>query len=101
MAERRFAGKVAFVAGGGSGIGRATATAFEVVLADIETVGDEEATRLVAEHGEPDIARSDTAGRHPAPRRRSDLFILQLPSTVGPAPSRSSIPDHSAWELKP
>ena len=56
MTERRFAGKVAFVTGAGSGIGRATAIAFaaegaEVVLADIDTVGNEETTRLVAEHG--------------------------------------------------
>jgi len=56
MTERRFAGKVAFVTGAGSGIGRATAIAFaaegaEVVLADIDTVGNEETARLVAEHG--------------------------------------------------
>jgi len=56
MSERRFAGKVAFVTGAGSGIGRATAIAFaaegaEVVLADIDTVGNEETARLVAEHG--------------------------------------------------
>ena len=56
MTERRFAGKVAFVTGAGSGIGRATAIAFaaegaDVVLADIDTVGNEETARLVAEHG--------------------------------------------------
>ena len=56
MTERRFAGKVAFVTGAGSGIGRATAIAFaaegaEVVLADIDTVGNEGTARLVAEHG--------------------------------------------------
>ena len=56
MTERRFAGKVAFVTGAGSGIGRATAIAFaaegaSVVLADIDTVGNEETARLVAEHG--------------------------------------------------
>src|SRR5690349_20923352 len=56
MTERRFAGKVAFVTGAGSGIGRATALAFaaegaDVVLADIDTVGNEETARLVAEHG--------------------------------------------------
>jgi NAD(P)-dependent dehydrogenase (short-subunit alcohol dehydrogenase family) len=56
MTERRFAGKVAVVTGAGSGIGRATAIAFavegaEVVLADIDTVGNEETARLVAEHG--------------------------------------------------
>lgn len=56
MTERRFAGKVAFVTGAGSGIGRATAIAFaaegaDVVVADINTVGNEETARLVAEHG--------------------------------------------------
>jgi NAD(P)-dependent dehydrogenase (short-subunit alcohol dehydrogenase family) len=56
MTERRFAGKVAFVTGAGSGIGRATAVAFategaDVVSADIDTVGNEETARLVAEHG--------------------------------------------------
>lgn len=56
MTERRFAGKVAFVTGAGSGIGRATALAFaaegaDVVLADIDTVGNEETARLVAGHG--------------------------------------------------
>ena len=56
MTERRFAGKVALVTGAGSGIGRATAIAFaaegaSVVLADIDTVGNEETARLVAEHG--------------------------------------------------
>ena len=55
MTERRFAGKVALVTGAGSGIGRATAIAFaaegaSVVLADIDTVGNEETARLVAEH---------------------------------------------------
>ncbi|WP_329353155.1 glucose 1-dehydrogenase [Streptomyces sp. NBC_01261] len=56
MTERRFAGKVALVTGAGSGIGRATAIAFaaegaDVVVADIDTVGNEETARIVAEHG--------------------------------------------------
>lgn len=56
MTERRFAGKVAFVTGSGSGIGRATALAFaaegaDVVLADIDAAGNEETARLAAEHG--------------------------------------------------
>lgn len=56
MTEPRFAGKVAFVTGAGSGIGRATAIAFakegaNVVLADIDAAGNEESARLVGEHG--------------------------------------------------
>lgn len=56
MTERRFAGKVAFVTGAGSGIGRATAIAFaaegaNMALADIDAAGNEETARLVREHG--------------------------------------------------
>lgn len=56
MTQPRFAGKVAFITGAGSGIGRATAVAFaaegaNVVLADIDTAGNDETARLVAEHG--------------------------------------------------
>jgi NAD(P)-dependent dehydrogenase (short-subunit alcohol dehydrogenase family) len=56
MTERRFAGKVAFVTGAGSGIGRATATAFaaegaDIALADIDAAGNEETAHIVAEHG--------------------------------------------------
>ncbi|MEU4454482.1 glucose 1-dehydrogenase [Nocardioides sp. NPDC023903] len=61
MTDRRFAGKVALVTGAGSGIGRATAVAFAaegaaVALADIDTAGNEETARLVAEHGGQVIA---------------------------------------------
>jgi NAD(P)-dependent dehydrogenase (short-subunit alcohol dehydrogenase family) len=56
MTERRFAGKVAFITGAGSGIGRATAIAFaaegaNVALADIDAAGNEETARLVREYG--------------------------------------------------
>ncbi|MCX4834302.1 MULTISPECIES: glucose 1-dehydrogenase [unclassified Streptomyces] len=56
MTAQRFAGKVAFVTGAGSGIGRATARAFaaegaDVVVADIDSAGNEETARLAAEHG--------------------------------------------------
>jgi NAD(P)-dependent dehydrogenase (short-subunit alcohol dehydrogenase family) len=56
MTEPRFAGRVAFITGSGSGIGRATAIAFaaegaNVVLADIDAAGNEETSRLAARHG--------------------------------------------------
>ena len=50
----RFAGKVAFVTGAASGIGRATALAFaregaSVVVADISEQGNQETARLIEE----------------------------------------------------
>jgi NAD(P)-dependent dehydrogenase (short-subunit alcohol dehydrogenase family) len=51
-----FAGKVAFVTGSGSGIGRATALAFaregaSVVLADVSEQGNQETVRMIEELG--------------------------------------------------
>ncbi len=51
-----FAGKVAFVTGAGTGIGRATAIAFaregaNVVVADISEQGNRETARMIEEAG--------------------------------------------------
>jgi NAD(P)-dependent dehydrogenase (short-subunit alcohol dehydrogenase family) len=56
-----FAGKVAFVTGGGSGIGRTTALAFaregaSVVLADVSDQGNQETARMIEELGRRSLA---------------------------------------------
>jgi NAD(P)-dependent dehydrogenase (short-subunit alcohol dehydrogenase family) len=55
-AKGRYSGKVAFVTGGASGIGRAAALAFaregaSVAVADISEPGNEETARLIQEQG--------------------------------------------------
>jgi NAD(P)-dependent dehydrogenase (short-subunit alcohol dehydrogenase family) len=59
----RFAGRVAFVSGATSGIGRATALAFaregaEVVVADIDVDGVRETARLIEQTGGQALALS-------------------------------------------
>src|SRR3954465_2801998 len=54
--QKSFAGKVAFVTGGGNGIGRAAALAFaregaSVVVADVSEQGNRETARLIEEAG--------------------------------------------------
>jgi NAD(P)-dependent dehydrogenase (short-subunit alcohol dehydrogenase family) len=56
MKSNNFKGKVAFVTGAASGIGRATAIAFalegaSVVVADISEHGSHETTRMIKETG--------------------------------------------------
>lgn len=59
--NRRYAGKVVFVTGAGSGIGRATALAFaregaSVVAVDIAEKGNRETARMIEELGAPVLA---------------------------------------------
>ena len=54
--NRRFGGKVAFITGAGSGIGRATALAFaregaSVVVADVSEPGSQETARMIEAAG--------------------------------------------------
>src|SRR3954463_8344167 len=59
--DQSFAGKVAFVTGGGTGIGRAAALAFaregaNVVVADISEQGNQETARMIEAAGARAIA---------------------------------------------
>jgi NAD(P)-dependent dehydrogenase (short-subunit alcohol dehydrogenase family) len=59
--DRSFAGKVAFVTGGGTGIGRAAALAYaregaNVVLADVSEQGNQETARMIEAAGSQAIA---------------------------------------------
>src|SRR5206468_2524919 len=98
MTERRFAGKVAFVTGAGSGIGRATATAFaaegaDVALADIDAAGNQKTAQIVAEHGgrvlavECDVTSSSDV-RTAVERTVQELVDLMSRSTMPGSNSR-------------
>ena len=91
-----FGGKVAFVTGAGSGIGRATALAFaregaSVDVADISDQGNQETARMVEELGgralavQCDVTRSEDVK---AALGQAASGASTLPSTM-PAPSRS------------
>jgi NAD(P)-dependent dehydrogenase (short-subunit alcohol dehydrogenase family) len=59
--DKAFAGKVAFITGAGSGIGRATAFAFaragaSVVVADVAEQGNQETARLIEQQGDRALA---------------------------------------------
>jgi NAD(P)-dependent dehydrogenase (short-subunit alcohol dehydrogenase family) len=69
--SKQFAGKIAFVTGGGSGIGRAAALAFaregaNVVVADLDEQGNQETVRLIEDQGglaravQCDVSRADS-----------------------------------------
>jgi NAD(P)-dependent dehydrogenase (short-subunit alcohol dehydrogenase family) len=68
--HKEFAGKVAFVTGAGSGIGRATAVAFAaagaaVVVADVSEQGNRETGRLIEDQGGRVLAvRCDVTSGH-------------------------------------
>jgi NAD(P)-dependent dehydrogenase (short-subunit alcohol dehydrogenase family) len=68
--HKEFAGKVAFVTGAGSGIGRATAVAFAaagaaVVVADVSEQGNRETGRLIEDQGARVLAvRCDVTSGH-------------------------------------
>src|SRR5215218_9407730 len=92
------AGKVAFVTGAGSGIGRTTALAFAregaaLVVADISDQGNQETARMITELGlravavRCDVTRSSDV--QAALNQAVDAFgRLDIPSTT-PGPNKS------------
>ena len=102
MNENKFyTGKVAFVTGAGSGIGRATALAFaregaSVTVADVSDEGSQETARLIEEKGGRALAvkcdvtqTEDVKAAWTRPLRHSGGWIL--PSTT-PASNKGTLP---------
>ena len=90
-----FAGKVAFVTGSGSGIGRAAALAFagaSVVLADLSEQGNQETVRMIEELGGRALAvRCDvtqTEAVQGALDKAVDAFGRVDVASTTPAPNR-------------
>lgn len=107
----RFSGKVVFVTGAGSGIGRATAIAFaaegaDVVVTGIDPVGNAETERQAAAHGGRvltlicDVTRSDdvAAALDRTVQAFGKVDIAFNNAGIEQPPARLADIDESAWD---
>jgi NAD(P)-dependent dehydrogenase (short-subunit alcohol dehydrogenase family) len=102
----RFDGKVAFVTGATSGIGRATALSFgreaaNVLVADIATDGNQKEARTIEQAGGQSLAVACDVTRADDIKAALDAAVerfgrLDTPSTTRASSSRSSRPPRSA-----